>query len=161
MYTDVSVITTPTTRVYPSPRDWRIYVCVTGEMTLRRPHPSPPSSLTDVHKYIGYRNSHWQSLTKSSSRSRGIMSFGFFHVWSGLVSPSWPPFRLDPLLASDSLLFLIIPTPIYIYSVVSSTTVAWRSPHSSNPRLTTFSLRLHLYGLKLYWIEYWCHTYSS
>jgi hypothetical protein len=31
--------------------------------------------------------------------------------------------------------------------VPSSTTAAWRSPHSSNPRLVTFSPRLQHYGL--------------
>jgi hypothetical protein len=120
MHTGVSVLGTQTGTRDLTPRDWRIYVCMTTEMALLIPYPSRPhpprwGSLTDGHRSIGSRNPNWPTCPNStrltypsvydsrddasepapspsppSSITYVHRSSGVLCVWPDLVSPAWP-----------------------------------------------------------------------
>ncbi len=102
MHTGASVLATQTGAVCLTPRDWRILVCMTTEMSLlclHTPRPHPPRSRmhTAYHPTL--------SPHPCSSLSCALRSFGVLRVWPGLVPPAWP---WDPILG---LLFFLPEEP--------------------------------------------------
>ncbi len=134
-----------------------------------------PSSFTDVHRFIDYRNPNWHSLSKSVRLtylsvydiSRALRSFGFLHVWPGLVPATWPLERLLGLL-------LFVPSKPSIYETFDRSILVFSLLLYRHPFIyILFSSRFTPYNFIKKYLRYrrlcntqitnvyTCHTFSS
>ena len=68
------------------PRDWCISACMTAEIVLLSPHPPPPSLLTDIHRWIGYRNPTYHRLGRLCCRYLNMQIIPPLKSLDGMIS---------------------------------------------------------------------------